>query len=173
MADDNRTGGWVGSDFQLPPRPDGQVAMCGACKRLGRCRLGLTREELDADGVMHARIRCPADHEGGPNVAHGGWTASILDEVLGHVPILNGQLAVTGTLEVRFIRPVPIERELEARAWIERREPRRWYIAGELRLSSTGATLASARGAWVLRDPAHFDRHAQWLAEQDRQAGAT
>jgi len=35
---------------------------------------------LDSDGVMHANIRCPSDYEGGPQVAHGGWTAEILDE---------------------------------------------------------------------------------------------
>jgi acyl-coenzyme A thioesterase PaaI-like protein len=117
--------------------------------------------------VTHSVLTCPREHEGGPNVAHGGWTAAILDEVLGHVPILHGQLAVTGTLTIRYVRPVPIERELEARAWVARREGRRWYVAGELVLASTGAVLASAEGIWVERDPAHYDRHERWLAEQD------
>jgi catechol 2,3-dioxygenase len=56
----------------------------------------------------------------GPRLHHVGlWTAGVLDEVLGHVPILQGQLTVTGTLTVRFVKPVPIERPLEARAWVD------------------------------------------------------
>ena len=93
--------GWAGGDFQQPPRTDGGVALCGACRRTGLCRLGLTEERLDEDGVAHFGLVCPASYEGGPNVAHGGWTAGVLDEVLGHVPLLHDQLSVTGTLTVR------------------------------------------------------------------------
>jgi acyl-coenzyme A thioesterase PaaI-like protein len=157
---------WVGSDFQQRPAAAG-VVLCGACKRLGRCRLGLAHEQLDASGVMHANIICPADHEGGPEVAHGGWTAAMLDEVLGHASLLHGQMAVTATLKVDFLKPVPIERPLEARAWIDKREGSRIYISGEIVLASTGVVLARATGIWVARDYSHFDRHRQWLAEQD------
>ena len=38
---------WIGSDFQEPPRTDGGVALCGACRRTGLCRLGLTQERLE------------------------------------------------------------------------------------------------------------------------------
>ena len=161
---------WAGSDFQLPPRPDGAVGLCGACRQRGHCRLGLEREELDENGVVHTRLRCPDEYEGGPEVAHGGWTASVFDELLGHVPMLHGQLAVTGTLEVRFVRPVPINRELQARAWVDRREGQRWYIVGELLLASTGAELGRAQGIFVQRDRGHFDRYREWLAEQDAEA---
>jgi acyl-coenzyme A thioesterase PaaI-like protein len=157
---------WAGSDFQQPPRTDGGVALCGACRRTGACRLGLTTERLD-DGVAHCEIVCPAEYEGGPGVAHGGWTAGVLDEVLGHVPLLNSQMSVTGTLTVRFVKPVPIERSLEARAWIERRERRKWFIEGELVLESSGAVLAHAGGIFVIRDRStHFADFERWLAEQ-------
>src|SRR5215216_860637 len=119
MKDDEQ---WAGADFQQPPRNDGGVALCGSCRRSQTCRLGLTTERLDADGVASFDLVCPPEHEGGPHVAHGGWTAGVLDEVLGHVPLLHDQLTVTGTLEVRFVRPVPIERPLRARAWIDRVE---------------------------------------------------
>ena len=163
---------WVGSDFQQgpaagDPAADSAVILCGACKRLGQCRLGLTHERIDENGVMHARITCPADHEGGPGVAHGGWTAAALDEVLGHYSLLQGQMAVTATLTVDFLKPVPIELPLEARAWLEKREGSKIYISGELRLASSGAVLGKATGIWVARDYGHFDRHRQWLAEQD------
>jgi hypothetical protein len=65
-------------------------------------------------------------------------------------------------------RPVPIERPLLARAWIERKDPNKWHIAGELVLGSSGANLATASGVWVLRDhTAHFGGFKRWLDEQE------
>jgi hypothetical protein len=29
------------------------------------------------------------------------------------------------------------------------------------------SVLATASGIWIARDPSHFARHQQWLAEQD------
>ncbi|MCU1366342.1 MAG: hypothetical protein JWN39_1981 [Ilumatobacteraceae bacterium] len=158
---------WAGGDFQQPPRTDGGVALCGACRKVDQCRLGLTTERLDEHGVARFDITCPVGHEGGPGVAHGGWTAGVLDEVLGHVPLLHGQLSVTGTLTVRFVRPVPVERALLARAWVANREARKWHIAGELVLASSGALLAEAQGIFVLRDgAAHFAGFEEWLDAQ-------
>jgi uncharacterized protein (TIGR00369 family) len=168
--DDDGTGArgsWVGSDFQQPPRTDGGVALCGACRRTGQCRLGLTTERLDPDAVARFDIVCPPDHEGGPGVAHGGWTAAVLDEVLGHVPLLLDQMTVTAELTVRFLKPVPLGRPLEASARVDHRGGSRWYISGELVLASTRALLARASGTWIARDRTHFDRHERWLAEQD------
>ncbi|MEV5829734.1 PaaI family thioesterase [Actinomadura sp. LOL_016] len=161
---------WAGSDFQDPPRTDGGVALCGACRTAGSCRLGVERERLDEAGTAWFDVSCPRDQEGGPNVAHGGWTASVLDECLGHVPLLNSTLSVTAELSVSFVKPVPIERPIRVKAWVEKREGSRWYIAGEMTLLPSGAVLARASGIWVTRDPGHFDRHERWLAELDTPA---
>jgi acyl-CoA thioesterase FadM len=91
----------------------------------------------------------------------------VLDEALGHVPILNNQLTVTGTLTVRFVKPVPIERDLEARAWVDRIEGRKWFMSGEIVLASSGALLTSGTGVWIARDrEAHFEGFERWLAAQ-------
>ena len=135
----------------------------------GVCRLGLITERLDDDGVARFELACPAGHEGGPGVAHGGWTAGVLDEVLGNVPILLGQLSVTGTLTVRLLKPVPIERPLEVRAWVERVERKKWFCSGQLVLASSGAELATATGVWIARDGrAHFSAFEDWLVTQER-----
>jgi acyl-coenzyme A thioesterase PaaI-like protein len=158
---------WQGGDFQQPPRTDGGVALCGACVRLEACRLGLTTERLDDDGIARFELVCPTGYEGGPGVAHGGWTAEVLDETLGHVPILRGQLTVTGTLTIRYLKPVPIGRELEARAWVDRIDGRKWFIEGELVLSSSNSVLASGSGVWIARDRStHFTNFQRWLDEQ-------
>jgi acyl-CoA thioesterase FadM len=158
---------WFGTDVQSMPRTAGGVPLCGACRPSGRCRLGLTQETLTADDVLVADLICSSEHEGGPQVAHGGWTAHVMDEHLGHLPLRRGQLSVTATLTVDFRKPVPIDRPLRVRAWIDRIDGQKWYISGELVLASTNSVLATATGIWVARDVAHFSRHQRWLAEQD------
>jgi acyl-coenzyme A thioesterase PaaI-like protein len=116
---------------------------------------------------VHTELICGPENEGGPEVAHGGWTASVFDEVLGHVPVLNRELAVTGQLWVSYVKPVPVGRPLHARAWTVRREGHRWYVAGEMTLASTGAVLARGEAVMVVRDAGHFGRHQEWLAQQD------
>ncbi|MFC4503409.1 MULTISPECIES: PaaI family thioesterase [Streptomyces] len=157
----------AGGDFQEPPRTPGGVALCGACRERGTCRLGVERERLDEDGVARFALTCPRDQEGGPDVAHGGWTAAVLDDCLGHLPLLHRVLSVTAELTVSFVKPVPVGRPLEVSARVERREGSRWYITGEMVLLPTRAVLARASGIWVTRDQGHFARHADWLAEQD------
>jgi acyl-coenzyme A thioesterase PaaI-like protein len=169
-ADESDLLAWVGGDFQSMSKTAGDVLLCGACHVVGRCRLGVTQEQLSDDGVVTCNVVCPPDHEGGPQVAHGGWTASVLDEVLGHVPPWHNQLSVTATLTVNFRKPVPIDRPLIVRAWIDKIDGQKWYISGELLLASTKTELANATGIWVARDVAHFSRHQRWLAEQDAAA---
>src|ERR1022692_103585 len=134
---------WAGTDFTTAPR-SGAVALCRACERRGGCQLGLGREELMPDGSVETTLTCDAGHEGGPGVAHGGWIAAMFDEVTGHVPLLQGQLAVTGSMTVTYVKPVPIERPLTARAWIVGKEARRWFVRGEVVLTSTGVLLGRA-----------------------------
>lgn len=169
VAESHKTD-WAMEDFQDPPRNDGGVALCGACRDSETCRLGVTREGLDGVDTAVFELSCPPDHEGGPNVAHGGWTAAAFDDCMGHLPLLHRVRSVTAELTVSFLKPVPVGRELGLRARVERREGRRWYLAAEMTLLSTGAVLARASGVWVTRDAAHFDQHERWLAQQDAAA---
>ena len=157
----------VAADVRDTPRSAGGVLLCGACQPKSQCRLGVRSESLDDSGVATFDVICPQDQEGGPNVAHGGWTAAVMDECLGHIPPLNNQMSVTATLTVNFKKPVPVGRPLEARAWIDKVEGSKWFISGELVLLPSRSVLATATGIWIARDPSHFVRHQQWLAEQD------
>jgi acyl-coenzyme A thioesterase PaaI-like protein len=158
---------WAGGDFQEPIRSDGGVALCGGCAKAGVCRLGLTTEKLDPEGVARFDLVCPDTYEGGPGVAHGGWTAEVLDEACGHVPLLNHQMSVTGTITIKFLKPVPLGHQLSASAWVDRIDGRKWNISGEIRLASSGAVLGVASGIWVARDKSsHFTDFERWLAEQ-------
>ncbi|WP_063820898.1 PaaI family thioesterase [Parafrankia elaeagni] len=149
---------------------EGGPRLCRGCLPNDRCRYGIAHERL-TDGVLTVGLRCPAHYEAGQGIAHGGWTAGVMDEILGHVPGHHGQFAVTGQLEIDFLRPVPLERDLLGRAWVERRDGRRWYVAGVLAMAAERpgdqTELARARSVLVARDQDHYRRHATWLADWD------
>lgn len=145
---------------------DTGVTLCGGCRAAARCRMGLMAETLRDDGVVFSELSCPRKDEGGRNVAHGGWTAGVLDELVGHTLLLRGEFAVTGTLTVVFHKPVPVEVPLIAETHVLRREGRRVFVSAELRLAETRTILASAEATMVKRPEDHFDRHDKWLAEE-------
>jgi acyl-coenzyme A thioesterase PaaI-like protein len=144
-----------------------RLLLCAGCVVSGRCQFGVTAYELDRDGVARARVWADQSMEGGPGVAHGGWTAAIFDEVLGKLPTLHGVLAVTKTLTVDYTRPLPVGRWLLGEARVDARADGAWQISGVLRLESTGAVLARAHGVWLERTRQHFERHREWLRDQD------
>ena len=151
----------------------GEMVFCYACRRTGVCQLGLREVLPDGERAILARLVCPPTWEGGPNVAHGGWTASSFDEVLGHLGPLNGALTVTGGLSVEYLKPVPIERDVEVRAWVDRVEGRRWYLEAEMRLTGADALLGRAHGVFIERKATHFENHQRWLEEQESHAAQT
>ena len=145
--------------------------LCAGCTVSGRCQFGVTAYELDDDGVARARVWVDEAMAGGPRVAHGGWTSAIFDEVLGKLPNMHGILAVTKTLTVDYTRPVPVGRWLLGEARVDSRADGAWEISGILTLESTRAVLARAHGVWVERTRRHFERHREWLRDQDAAAG--
>jgi predicted thioesterase len=149
----------------------GEHMLCYACRKAGVCQLGIRRLVPQEDLSVLAEVVCPTSWEGGPMVAHGGWTAATFDECLGHVGPLRGALTVTGTLTVEYVKPVPIDRPLEVRARVERVEGRRWYLTGEMTLAATGAVLGRANGVFVERKFSHFENHRRWMEEQDGGGG--
>jgi uncharacterized protein (TIGR00369 family) len=149
------------------PTSPGGVALCAACHRLGDCRLGLRTEVLEDDGSVTTELVCDDSHEGGPGVAHGGWTAGALDELVGHVVLQHQKLSVTAKLQIAFLRPVPVGRPLRATARRVREADGRWFVHAEIALAATGSVLATADGEMALREWRHFARFREWLAGED------
>lgn len=153
-----------------PKSPTG-VSLCNGCSSHARCRLGLMRETLAPDGVVTSEVRCPGDQQGGPNVAHGGWTAGIFDELIGHALLIRDEFAVTGKLTVNFIRPVPVETQLVGRTVIAERQGRKVLVSASLELVESGALLGTAEAIMIKRPAAHFAMHEEWLARQHLEGG--
>lgn len=84
--------------------------------------------------------------EGAPGRSHGGIVASCVDETLGGVLPIVGEMAFTGELSLRYVGPCPIGMPLEFRAWLDRRDGRK------LHLGCTG----SAEGQVFVRATALF-----------------
>lgn len=137
---------------------------CTPCAARGTCRLGLHDEEFsDAGHALTASAICSAQDEGMAGFAHGGWTASVLDEVLGHVAIHHRGFAVTSRLDVRYLRPVPVGRPIVARASLVSSDLQRIEVSGCLELH--GHALATASGVWVPVDKSsHSRRFDRWAA---------
>lgn len=148
---------------------DSTATLCMGCREKGQCRLGLEVRDIHANGTVLGRLCFEAEHEGAGGVAHGGSVMAAFDEVCGAVPWSASVLAVTAEMQVSFRRPVPIERELDIRAWPEQRNERgHWTIDAELRLSEQDVVLATARARFVERDPAiHYGRFHRWLNEDN------
>ncbi|MBS9376407.1 PaaI family thioesterase [Rhodococcus sp. B50] len=153
------------SPLYAPESPEG-MRLCHGCRRLNRCRLGIENERLDDDGVVVSRVVCGPEEEGGPQVAHGGWTAGVMDELVGHTLMMNNEFGVTGTLIVKFVRPVPIEWALIGRAWIVGREKRKVFVRATLELETSGAIVAEADAVMIKRPETHFELHYAWLEGQ-------
>jgi acyl-coenzyme A thioesterase PaaI-like protein len=144
----------------------GTIELCHGCRPLGRCRFGVDRLWLDDDKVLHATVRCPEAEQAGPGVAHGGWMAAVFDDVLGRYANQFDVTCVTVKLEVEYLKPVAVESDLEVTVTLERRDGRKWFVAGEMRLAASGAVLARATAFFLETSPDHFDRHRAWMADQ-------
>jgi len=142
------------------------VSLCRGCRVGGRnCRFNA--DDFTATGPDEAilRLTCPADFQGGPDVAHGGWISGVFDDALGRFLTHKGLLTVAATLTVDFLMPVPVEQPLTVAVRIVAREGRRLTMSGALRLDGDPRDRATAKGVWVERRPDHFERHQAQIAE--------
>jgi acyl-coenzyme A thioesterase PaaI-like protein len=136
-----------------------ELARCLSCKALGTgCRFGITEEIVFDDGI-EGRAELGPQHEGGPDVAHGGVVAGILDEVLGHVAMSRGLLVVTRQLTIEFIKPTPLGTPLTLSSRIDAVDGRKSTITGTISLPSSGTVLARGTGVWIVVPDTHFERH--------------
>lgn len=149
--------GGVAGEYLLVER-DGLNACfgCGADNPHG---LQLRFRMLE-DGRTVETILRPAGHLAGVDgVLHGGIQSTVLDEVMGvaaQYALPDGASrapCVTAELSVRFLRPVPMDGEVVARAQVVRVDGRDLYVHAEI-VAADGAELTTARSRWrQLRAP--------------------
>lgn len=101
----------------------------------------------------------PAEyHTGYKNVLHGGIQCGLIDEIMGWAAVhLTGEVGVTSDLEFKFLRPLRVSRELEARARIAGRDGARLTLAAEIR-DDQGRVCTTSRGVYHLLTQERFEK---------------
>lgn len=61
-----------------------------------------------SDGKILGEVTLGPVFNGPPGSVHGGVTALVFDEVLGCTALANGAGGYTGTLRIRYLKPIPI-----------------------------------------------------------------
>jgi uncharacterized protein (TIGR00369 family) len=89
-----------------------------------------------------------------PNILHGGISATILDETIGRaIMVKHGQdsFGVTIELNLRYKKPVPLDKELKVIGRITNDKGRIFEGTGELYLPN-GEVAVIAKGKYMKRD---------------------
>lgn len=91
--------------------------------------------------------------------AHGGLLCTLMDEALAMVVELcratsssSREEMYTARLNISFRRPVKTPGTLIAKAWLEKREGRKWTVKGLLE-NSDGELSVEADGLWIAAAP--------------------
>lgn len=102
----------------------------------------------DDEGRCIARYQPKPEHQGYPGQLHGGIVSALLDETMGRVMAPQDKWAMTGRLEIRFRKPVPLDQELTILGELTRNRSRAYEARGEIQLAD-GTTLVRGEGMYV------------------------
>jgi uncharacterized protein (TIGR00369 family) len=129
-----------------------QKNFCFACGKNNSdgMHLRFTYDE-DRDCFV-CRFRLSKRYTGPPGHAHGGIIATILDEAMGKVNKLRHVVALTSTITVDYLKPVPLNKPLR----VESREIKvngRYHTNSAEILNQKSEVLASSKGLFIAIDP--------------------
>lgn len=99
--------------------------------------------------------------QGPPGHAHGGIIATILDEAMGKVNKFRSVVALTRSMKVEYLKPVPLGKELTVTGWEQKVEGREHTNVAQI-TNEKNEVLARSTGTFVVVDIAKmFARHLQ------------
>ena len=102
----------------------------------------------DGEGRCVAHFRPKPEHQGFPGQLHGGLISTLLDEVMGRVLVTEDVWAMTGRLEIKFRKPVPLDQELTIVGELTRNRSRAYEARGEIQLPD-GTTVIEGSGMYI------------------------
>lgn len=146
--------------------------MCFVCGESNPAGIHVRFYEQE-DGSLLARFTGSEHHQGYPGRMHGGVITAVMDETMGRAIMINYGEAiwgVTGELNIRFRKPVPLGVELTAVGRIVSEGSRVFEGTGELYLPD-GTIAAEGHGKYIklnIRKIADFDPiREQWYVRED------
>jgi len=125
-----------------------------------------------AGGVLIGVPQAREKHQSYPDRMHGGVIAALLDEVVGRAVQIGAPdvWGVTAELQVRYLKPVPIEEQIYIAGGITRNASRLFEGKGGIYLARTGELLAYSEAKYIklpVERIADADfLHTQWFADE-------
>ena len=109
--------------------------------------------EKTADGRVHGTAQFRRFHLGRNGAVHGGSIAMLFDSVLGYTAakLTRSPYQRTAYLHVNYRKIVPVEKELQVDAGIERIDGRKIFVEG--RITDGDAVLADGEALFVRLRP--------------------
>jgi len=117
------------------------------------------------DGAGRAEVRCDPIWQGGQRIAHGGWVAAVLDDVVGRTLAAQGTFVVTSELAVEYLRPTPVDEDLFVTTEARPDGDRRWRVTASLHMrKAPEQPLARANALMIEPRSGHYERQKQKMA---------
>jgi len=145
--------------------------MCLVCGLKNPFGLHTSFFELDNNELL-AVFKPRGEHQSYPGRLHGGIISTILDETIGRAIMIQSEgdiWGVTVDLQIRFKKPVPLDKELRVIGRITKDSNRFFEGTGELLLQD-GSVAATGHGKYLkvpLEKIADFDvDHQEWQVVQ-------
>ncbi|WP_433363947.1 PaaI family thioesterase [Actinoplanes sp. CA-142083] len=105
-------------------------------------------EVVDGTAIGHCTLGMA--YEGPPRFAHGGVSAMLLDQILGHAVVASGNPGMTVRLDTSYRAPVPLLTPLRLTAEVQEVNGRRVTATGAIATEAEPDTvLVSATGTFV------------------------
>ena len=120
-------------------------------------RLKFSLDEDSRQAICHFKLS--RKYTGPPGHSHGGIIATILDEAMGKVNKFRNVLALTSSMEIKYLKPVPLGQALTVTAQEQSVDGRRHINTAEIS-NAKGEVLARSTGTFIAIDPEKmFARH--------------
>jgi uncharacterized protein (TIGR00369 family) len=100
-------------------------------------------------GAVRAQFKGSPEFQGYDGILHGGVVASLLDAAMTHCLFHRGIQAVTGDLQIRYIKPVPFDAVLDIQASVISSKTPLHYLQAEI--IHNGCIMAWAKAKFMQR----------------------
>lgn len=132
---------------------------CFFCGPFNPAGLKLTFQETETEpNELVCRWVPSLTYKSFGKILHGGIQSGLFDEIMGWTAIhLTGEVGVTSSIRVEFLKPLYVEQEIEVRCRIDSREGAKIHLAAEIK-NSKGEICTKSVGTYLLMDLEKFQR---------------